>query len=338
MASGLIDTPRAHICPVDQHCPCRLGWGSLKLMTGTQRAARAAAQLHEAVQDVARVAARRSAHVQWHMAELPMLQVHELTEDLGVNEPEALVACGRWKKSKSNETQMPSRASVSASWWLPRRKGSSEVNSSCSDLADRTRPGELLSLVANGLAESGFQVRPPERPGSCRLVIACRGARCTLAVDDWGDAEWAYCPGSGDGADAKELADVATALLTGRADDFPCVGRGYGHERITLKGVVGLELRARGLDVGLVVCRDEDFFDAHAEIVAASPGSDEGAKVFITDQGCLTWIRDYWDECGTAAFETDSSWGITDPAGVAAAVVETVTRAMSYLRPIFRCE
>ena len=155
-------------------------------------------------------------------------------------------------------------------------------------------------------------------------------------VDDGGDTEWAYCPGAGDGADAKQLADVATALLTGRGDDFPCLGHGYGHEGITLKGVVGLELKARGLDVGLVVYPDEDFFDAHAEIAAASPGSAEGAKVFITDQGCLTWIRDYWGQCGTPAFETDSSWGITDPAGVAAAVVETVTRAMSYLRPGFR--
>ena len=227
---------------------------------------------------------------------------------------------------------------MSASLGLPRRKGCSEVNSSCSDLADRTRPGELLRLVADGLADSGLQVRPPERPGSCRLVIACRGARCTLAVDDWGDTEWAYCPESDDGADAKELADVATALLTGRADGFPCLGHGYGHEGITLKGVVGLELQARGLDVGLVVYRDEDFFDAHAEIVAASAGGQEGAKVFVTDQGCLTWIRDYWDECGMPAFETDSSWGITDPAGVAAAMVKTVTRAMSYLQPGFRCE
>jgi len=209
------------------------------------------------------------------------------------------------------------------------------VNSSRGLAADRTRPGELLRLVADGLADSGLQVRLPERDGSCRLVIACAGARCTLAVDDWGDAEWGYCPGPGDGADAKQLADVATALLTVRADDLPFLGRGYGHEGITLKGVVGLELKARGLDVGLVVYRDEDFFDAHAEIVAASPGSAEGARVFVTDQGCLTWIRDYWDECGTPAFETDSSGGIADQAGVAAAVVQTITRAMSYLRPGF---
>jgi hypothetical protein len=207
------------------------------------------------------------------------------------------------------------------------------VDSSCGHVADRTRPGELLRLVADGLTDSGLEVRPPERDGSCRLAIACVGARCTLAVNDWGDAEWDYCPRSGDNEDAKQLADVATALLTGRADDFPCLGRGYGHESITLKGIVGLELKARGLDVDLSVYQDEDYFEAHAEIVVTSPGSAEDAKVFVTDRGCLTWMRRYWDGADTLVFEPGSCGGITDPTGVAAAVVETVTRALSYLRP-----
>lgn len=52
------------------------------VMTSTQQAARAAAQLHEAAIDVARVAARRNARVEGRIAELPMQQRHELTEDL----------------------------------------------------------------------------------------------------------------------------------------------------------------------------------------------------------------------------------------------------------------
>jgi hypothetical protein len=104
------------------------------------------------------------------------------------------------------------------------------VNSSCGDVADRTRPGELLRLVADGLTDQGLDVRPPERDESCRLVIACTGARCTLAVNDWGDAEWDYYPQPGDHADPKQLADLATTLLTGRVDDFPRRGRGYDHE------------------------------------------------------------------------------------------------------------
>jgi hypothetical protein len=206
------------------------------------------------------------------------------------------------------------------------------VNSSCGLAADGIRPGELLRLVTGGLADSGLQVRPPERDGRCRLVIACTGARCTLAVNDWGAAEWDYCPESADHADPKKIADVATALLTGQANDFPRLGRGYDHEGITLKGIVGLELKARGLDVNLAVYPDEHYFDAHAEIVVTQPGSEEGAKVFVTDQGCLTWLRDYWDE--TAADVTEPDCGpITDPAAIAAPVVESVTRATSYLRP-----
>lgn len=79
MASRLIHTPRAHIHPAVQHCPYVPGWGSLTVMTSTQQAARAAAQLHEAAQDVARVAARRSARAEGRM---PVQQGHELTEGL----------------------------------------------------------------------------------------------------------------------------------------------------------------------------------------------------------------------------------------------------------------
>jgi hypothetical protein len=209
------------------------------------------------------------------------------------------------------------------------------VNSSCGDVADRTRPGELLRLVADGLAGCGLQVRPPERDGSCRLVIACTGAGCTLAVNDCGDAEWDYCPSSGENADAKQLADVTTALLTGQAGDFPRLGHGYGREGITLKGIVGLELKARGLDVDLAVYPDEDYFDAHAEIMVTSPRSGKDAKVFVTDRGGLTWIREVWDETTTSVSEPDLCGSLTDPAAIADAVVNTITRAMSYLRPGF---
>lgn len=148
------------------------------------------------------------------------------------------------------------------------------MNISCGHVADRSRPGELLRLVADGLTDSGLEVRLPGRDGRCRLVIACAGAQCTVAVNDWGDAEWDYCPRSGENADPKHLADVATALLTGRADHF-----------------------------------------------------------FVTDQGCLTWMRDYWDEAAASLSEPDLCGWITDPAAIAIAVVQAVMRAMSYLRP-----
>jgi transcriptional regulator with XRE-family HTH domain len=56
------------------------------VMTSTQQAARAAAQLHEAAQDVARVAARRSAQAEGR--EFPMQQGRELTEDVAAESAE----------------------------------------------------------------------------------------------------------------------------------------------------------------------------------------------------------------------------------------------------------
>jgi hypothetical protein len=58
-------------------------------MTSTQQAARAAAQLRQAAQDVARVAARRSAQAEGSIAELPMQRGYELTEDLEAEGREA---------------------------------------------------------------------------------------------------------------------------------------------------------------------------------------------------------------------------------------------------------
>ena len=160
------------------------------------------------------------------------------------------------------------------------------------------------------------------------MTIACEGARCTLAVTDWGDAEWECSPQAGGDADPMQIADLATTLLTGRAGEFPRLGSGYEREGITFKGIVGLELTARGLDVDLEVYADEDYFDAHAEIVVTSPGSQDDAKVCITDDGCLTWTRDYWAEAAIIVFEPEFCGWIAEPAKVAAAVVETVTPAM----------
>jgi hypothetical protein len=87
------------------------------------------------------------------------------------------------------------------------------------------------------------------------------------------------------------------------------------------------------LDVDLAVYPDEDYFDTHAEIVVTSPGSQGGAKVFVTDHGGLTWMREYCDEASTSVSEPDLCGSLTELAAIADAVVNTITRAMSYLRP-----
>jgi len=205
------------------------------------------------------------------------------------------------------------------------------VTTTC--IADRIAPGELLHLVADGLTDAGLVVRD-HGDGEGRLDIALPGARCTLAVGECGSAEWEYCPWSPQDADPDLTADLATVLLTGRAGPEPRLGSGHRFENVTFKGLVGLELKARGLEVELVVYRDETAFDTFAEIIATAPGpGDVGGQVCVTDEGGLTWTRDYLAEAAALVPPPEGCGQAADPAGVAGAVVEAVTRAMSLLRP-----
>ncbi len=200
-------------------------------------------------------------------------------------------------------------------------------------LVDRIAPGELLRLVADGLAGAGLDVRPPA-DGDGRLDIALPGARCTLAVGDCGGAEWEYCPWSPEEADPDLTADLATALLTGQAGPQPRLGSGHQLENVTFKGIVGLELKARGLDVELAVYCDETAFDTFAEIIATVPGpGGPGGQVCVTDEGGLTWTRDYLAEAAALIAAPGLSGQAADPASIAGSVVDAVTRAMSLLRP-----
>ena len=193
-------------------------------------------------------------------------------------------------------------------------------------------PGELLRLVADGLTDSGLDVRAPG-DGEGRLAIAWPGARCTLAVGDCGSAEWEYCPRSPADADPDLAADLATALLTGQAGPQPRLGSGHQLENVTFKGIVGLELKARGLEVELAVYCDETAFDTFAEIIATVPGSgDGGGQVCVTDEGGLTWTRDYLAETAALVSAPELCGQAADPASVANSVVKAVTRAMSLLR------
>jgi hypothetical protein len=204
------------------------------------------------------------------------------------------------------------------------------VTATC--LADHAAPGGLLRLVADGLTGAGLDVRTPGDEDGCRLDIVLPGARCTLAVGDCGSAEWEYCPWSPDDADPDLTADLATALLTGRTGPQPRLGSGHQRENITFKGIVGLELKARGLDVELAVYCDETSFDTFAEIIATVPGPGDDGQVCVTDDDGLTWTRDYWAETAIAS-GPESCGQAADPASVVGSVVEAVTRATSLLCP-----
>jgi hypothetical protein len=189
------------------------------------------------------------------------------------------------------------------------------VTTTC--LTDRTAPGELLRLVADSLTGADFDVCTPGDGEGYRLDIGWPRARCTLVVGECGSAEWEYCPWSPQDADPDLTADLATALLTGCTPPQPCLASGHLRQNITFKGIVGLELKARGLDVELAVYCDEAVFDTFTEIIATVPVSGNDAQVCVTHDGGLTWTRDYQ----------------SDPAAVARFVVEAVTQAMSCLRP-----
>jgi hypothetical protein len=193
--------------------------------------------------------------------------------------------------------------------------------------AGRGSPGELMGLVADGLMAHGFDVRPPEDEGDRGLVIGCPGGRCSVSVGDWGDVEWQWCPAGL--ADPGRIADVAAALLTGRTPGQARPANGHALDCVTVKGLVGLELRARGFDVGLAVYEDEEHFDVRAEIVVTSPGSGDGARVHVTDEGSVTWTRDQWAEATTVVRSPGRCQWITDPAKLAGAVVTTIARALS---------
>lgn len=202
------------------------------------------------------------------------------------------------------------------------------MNTPCT--ADHTapgRPGEIVRLVMAGMTRSGFGVQPSEHPWNDRITIDWPGTRCTLSASDQGCAELVYQPGSG--PDPDLTADLATALLTGGSGPFPRLTRDHRHAGITFNGVVGRELKARGLNVALEVYRDDDYFDTRSEIVATGPGTADDAYVAVTGDGCLTWASEHWSD-------PESSGWITGPAAVAGAMVEAVTQALYCLRPARR--
>jgi hypothetical protein len=203
----------------------------------------------------------------------------------------------------------------------------------CAVVADPAGPGELIRLVADALAGAGLEVRLSGTEEAAQLDITCQAGQCSLSVNDWAYADLDYSPRSRDEADPSLIAGMAAALLTGRAEQVPRPAAICRRDRITFKGIVGRELKALGLDVGLEVYADEDCFDVAAEIVITVPGSSEGAQVRVTDDGCLTWTRDYWGQTVEIVSGPDSCGQLTNPGTVAASVVATITQAIPCLCP-----
>jgi len=195
------------------------------------------------------------------------------------------------------------------------------------------RPGALMGLVADRLICNGIGVGLPWLDDEHCLPIACPPARCTLTVHDSGLVIWEWRPAPGGQVDPKQLADLACALLTGQAGDQPRRGDGYGRPTVTLKGVVGRELAARGLTVGLELYEDPVFYDVYAAVVAASPGSGPDAEVRVTDDGCLSWEANYRDETALPAGSPEHVAQVAGQEALVADIVARVTLALLVARP-----
>jgi hypothetical protein len=155
-------------------------------------------------------------------------------------------------------------------------------------------PGTAMRAVAEKLAARGFGVRSPEWEESRRLTITGAGrARCELTVEDGGSVRWDYRPGSGPGTDPAEMTALVLRVLGAAGAGEP---RTRARPGVSLKGVVGRALAARGLKVGMQVFEDPDFYAVSAEIVVSSPARPERGQVSVSDDGDLTWECRYYDD------------------------------------------
>jgi hypothetical protein len=191
-------------------------------------------------------------------------------------------------------------------------------------------PGEIMRMVAAGLAEAGYEVWLPDHPDDRCLVVMWRRARCLLTVTDWGQAEWEYRPRNSVVPAPRWLAALTAALLTGQAGTASAPKGAQDRAGLSSRALAGLELRARGFDITLDVVTDTECLEAYAEIVVTVPGCAEAADVRITDEGTVTWTRNYWadPDSYSVAWGDPRTWMITDPPALADDIVGSLVRAM----------
>jgi hypothetical protein len=198
------------------------------------------------------------------------------------------------------------------------------MNQPNGSVADREcTPGELMRMVAGGLTAHGFEVRSPEYDDERRLTITnLKDMHCWIIVDDCGHIECGYVPQRGCEADPA----MVTSLVINRlADDGQECYRTAAKPRVPglpMRCVVGQELKAAGLDVGMNVYEDLVAYEVVAEIVVTNPGHRERGEIRISDDGAITWERDYGDENGAGTgriAETVASTLTREIAGISAA-------------------
>lgn len=165
-----------------------------------------------------------------------------------------------------------------------------------------------IRAMAGLLTERGFDVRRPDRAiGYCLTVANAKRARCQIDVDDNDRLGWEYISCSREAAEPSEISDVVLGILCG---DSPGSDESYDHlhRGVTLKGAVGREMQARGLDVKLNTYEDETFFEAVADIEITNPARPERGFVFVADDGIVQWeLLEYQSEAEAMAAVADTT-------------------------------
>jgi len=183
-------------------------------------------------------------------------------------------------------------------------------------------PGELMRLVAESLTARGFEISGPEWEDSRRLTITnLQGTRCQLTVGDSGCMALEYWPHAVDYAGPANLTNLVMTVLDNPREDQvsetvtePVSDALPG---VPLKGVVGRALKAKGMDVRMIVYEDVEFYDVLAEIVVTNPDRLDRGEVRVGDDAAVLW------ECEYPA-ESDSA---TDQ--IVENIVDMFTRAVS---------
>lgn len=187
------------------------------------------------------------------------------------------------------------------------------------------REDGLASLTAVSLTAAGLQVTGPNTNG--RLVIVRRAAQCELIVSGKADAELHWTPFAAEAADPHRVADLAAMLLSGQAGArHPDTVSGSD---LTFKGIVGMDLRAAGFKVELNAYTDDYYYDVTADITVTDPRAGNSGAVYVTDDGGLTWHRDYWEDDAATEWEPRFRTWLPDPPAVARAIADDVARALS---------
>lgn len=172
---------------------------------------------------------------------------------------------------------------------------------------ERKLPGALMRLVADGLKERGFDVHLPKCEDERRLSVRRWGGHCDLSVNDFGFVEWECLPWASKKPDPKLTADIVTLLLSGKTDNRPSQDNGRNLHGTSFKGIVGHELRARGFDVALDVCEDNELLEVWSDLLVKNPVVHANAIIRISDDGAISWECDY-----PYSWECDYPYEITE--------------------------